>query len=66
MQNDNIGRIAMKLNALEDAGRDGTAEYAALNAEYLALKALPENWADVRAAKRTPEQAALAAAAGCK
>jgi len=62
VNNDNIGRLAGRLLDLEDAGREGSSEYAAVKAEYEALKALPENWADVRASKRTPEQAALAAA----
>ena len=37
-------------------GRDGTPEYRALKAEYEALKAHPDNWSDVRRAKRTSEQ----------
>jgi hypothetical protein len=56
MQNDTIGQLAGKLNALDDAGRENTPEYAAIKVRYDALKALPENWSDVRRAKRTPAQ----------
>lgn len=57
-----IGRLAEKLTQLEELGKAGTAEYATIQAEYLRVKALPENWMHVRASRRTPEQAALAAA----
>jgi hypothetical protein len=61
MNNPRIGQLANQLLDLEDAGKQLTPRYSALLAEYEALKAAPENWADVRASKRTPAQAALAA-----
>ena len=62
MHNPRIGQLADLLLNLEDAGRTATDEYRIASAEYLRLKALPENWPDVRSKNHTPEQAALAAA----
>lgn len=62
MNNPRIGQLADILNRAEDSGRTDTDAYRAARAEYDALKAAPENWGDVRAADRTPEQARLAAA----
>ena len=65
MTNDSkrIGQLGMILINMEDSRREmATPKYAALLAEYTALKAKPENWEHVRESKHTPEQAALCAA----
>lgn len=62
MNNPRIGQLANILTRAEDSGRTDTDAYRAARAEYDALKAAPENWGDVPAAKRTPEQTRLAAA----
>jgi hypothetical protein len=62
MTNTEIGRLAGQLLDMEDAGQEMTARYREILAEYNHLKSLPENWSDVRAAKRTPAQHEAAAA----
>jgi hypothetical protein len=62
MNNPLIGELANKLLNMEDRGQQNTAAYAQTKTQYEALKALPESWADVRAAKRTPGQRILAEA----
>ncbi len=64
MNNPMIGELADRLNGMEDSGLEGTPAYAVIKARYEALKALPESWPDVRAAKWTEEQRAMAVAAG--
>ena len=64
MNNPRIGELAGLLLDLEDRGQRDTPRYAVIETEYLALKALPESWPDVRASKWTAEQRACALASG--